>query len=181
MLAIFSEEVSMWPPDLSIISPGSIQRSFNEKVKDHAQVVHVDVVPLRKTFPDARAILLLQDEGSKLVHLASTTGDRTTPLAVDCGRANNSSLDRVRVLGASIEDNLVHITVEGGGWQVHQLVNTVEIVEHLVVVLAECFLDFGVKISQNAGPTSVQPESRARGRMSPYEALGYGIRASSVV
>lgn len=181
MFTIFGENVPMRSPDLSIILPGRIQRSFCEEPKDPAQVIHVDIVPLRKTLANSRAILLLENKGSKFVHLASATGDGSTPLAVDRGRANDGRLDRVRVLDAGVEDNLVHVTVEGGGWQIDQLVNAVEIVENFVVVFAECFLDFGVKISQNAGSTSVQPESRARGGMPLYEALGYGICTFSMV
>lgn len=116
MLAIFGKNIAMRPPDLRIVPPGRIQRSFYKKPKDPAQVVHVDIVPLRKTLPNSRAILLFENKGSKLVHLASAAGNGAPPLAVDRGRANDGRLDRVRVLDAGVENDLVHVTVEGGGW-----------------------------------------------------------------
>lgn len=139
------------------------------------------VIPPPKTLSDPRTIPLLQNKRSKLVYLSSATRDWTAALAVDSGGTDDSRLDHIRVFGARVENDLVHVTVEGRGGQVDQLIDALPVIEDLGILLSECLPNFRVKVRQDTGPAGVQPEPRSRGGMAVHETLGYGRCRTGVV
>lgn len=95
------------------------------------------VVPDRLAAADDRCGLDLQDGFCEFVDLAATGEGRSAAIAVDGRGTYYGSLDSTRGVGAGVDDNLIHVLVEGFLGETDQLSNTVQVVEDFIGVFAQ--------------------------------------------
>ena len=137
------------------------------------------IIPMCSAFANNWSITFLQNGLGQFICLSSTTRYRTTADTVDGWRADQSSLDHVRMLRAGFKHNLVHIAMERVIWKCREFFDARPIVELAIGLLAEA-LFAGIKICEDACAACVQPETGPSGTVA-FQNTGFDSFCSTLV
>lgn len=134
MLAIFSKVVAIAAPKLRV---GIVVCCFLDEQDERAgQIVNVHVIPDGLAAANDGCSLDLEHGFCELVDLTTAGEGRSAAIAIDGRWTHDGGLDCTRGVCAGVDDDLIHILVEGFLWKTDQFRDAVQVVKDFVGVFA---------------------------------------------